>query len=135
MKEYDLEELDGLVMYVENVLWVECGGFDLNWIMSKECMEYCYSKIIEIFDGMVYRLFKENFDVYFEWCYFIVNLVLNKVNKVIIGDECEDVGDRWVICFVIGFRLLFRLIGVGWKLEEEVLFFKLVWEECDMFIK
>lgn len=134
-KEYDPEEPDGPATHVENAPRVERGGSDANWIMSKERMEYRHSKIIEILDGMVHRLPKENFDVYLERCYSTANLALNKANKAITGDECEDVGDRWVTRFVIGFRLLSRLTGVGWKSEEEALLFKLVREECDMLTK
>lgn len=132
---HDSAEPDGPSTLVENAPRVERGGADSNWIMSKERMEYRHSKIIGILDGIVHRLPKESFDEYLERCYSTANLALNKANKAITGDECEDLGDRWVTRFVKGFRLMSRLTGMGWNTEEEELLFKLVREECDMLTK
>ena len=37
--------------------------------------------------------------------------------------------------FVMGFRLISKSAGVGWKVEEEALVLKLIREECDMLPK
>lgn len=133
-KDFEALEPDGPDSHADNAPRVQRES-DSNWIMSKDRMEYRHKKIHEILDDMVHRLPKETFDAFLERCYSTANLALNRANKAITGDECADMTDRWVMRFVMGFRLISRSTGVGWKTEEEQLLFKLIREECDMLTK
>lgn len=134
-KQFEEIEPEGPWSHADNAPRVQREASDSNWIMSKDRMEYRHRKIIEILDDMIHRLPKESFDNFLERAYSTANLALNRANKAITGDECADMGDRWVMRFVRGFRLISRSTGVGWKTEEEALLFKLVREECDMLTK
>ena len=133
-QDYDALEPDGPSSFAANAPRVARES-DAEWIMSKDRMEYRHKRIIEILDEMIHRLPKESFDAFLERAYSTANLALNRANKAITGDECPDLTDRWVMRFVMGFRLISKSAGVGWKVEEEALLFKLIREECDMLTK
>lgn len=43
--------------------------------------------------------------------------------------------DCWVYCFVLGFKFIFRLSGKKWDFVDEKMLMKLIWEECEIFLK
>jgi len=106
-----------------------------NWMFDEERNKYRHASIEKLLDDVIDRKLDEDFDSFLERSYSTANVALNANGKAIVGDECEELVDRWVMRFVKGFKLLSRKTGVGFGPEEENLLFKLVREECDILTK